>query len=154
MRMSDIKAWIISELSQNTEFQQLCITEVGSVLNFYSSTPINDDLEVLPSFTVFSETLDNDFSRNAGYSDNFKIPFAIRINPALDPIESGNIFVFSAPDVAEKLAVKARDIVQKNAKDCGNDLRLLTFSLYVTQIGEADDVQAVGKFEFGIVSYI
>lgn len=140
--MADIKAWAVQTLKNDAGFTQFCVNTVGSVLNFYSNSPADRVEEVLPFLTAFSYETAHDFASREDFSRTWSIPFAIGVYGDYNSVDDLGVTIWNAPDTAERLATEAVEVLRREAMSCGNDIQVLSYRILVTQIGEAEDVQA------------
>ena len=145
MTMGTLKKWITDTLDASVEYQDFCTATIGSTLNFYRSSPVDKVVEVLPFFTAFSDEYQDDDLSEAAWNETWTIPIAIGIEGDKKSVADGNTTVWDSTDKVELLAIKARDILKKDANGCGisgEAINLLKTNLAISEIGEADDVQA------------
>lgn len=152
MTMGVLKKWITDTLDSSAEYQAFCTATIGTTLNFYRSSPMNKTVEVLPFLTAYSNESEEDDLTDAPWNETWSIPIAIAITSERKPAEDGNTDVWESTDKVELIAVKAKEILKKEANGCGisgESINLLKTNLAVSEIGEADDVQASMFITFG-----
>jgi len=155
--MGSISKWITDTLYADTAFTALCISTVGEPLNFYRHSPMNRVVETAPFLTVFSDELNQNFSGGVEYFRTWSIPIALGIVANEDEVLDGVTKVWSSVDHAETLANLAVEILRKEARSCGingENVIILDTRIIVTEIGEADDVQANIFLTFGEENHI
>ena len=154
MTMQILKKWITDTLKTSVEYTTLCNDALGSTLNFYRSSPADRPAETLPFLTAFSGDSEDDLT--AEYVEEWRIPIAIGIDGEKRSIDDDDVTVWESTDKAELLITTARDILKK-ASSCGiknEDVRYVRSNYIVTEIGEADDVQASMFITFGKINSI
>ena len=155
--MGSISKWITDTLYADASYTALCTTTVGSALNFYRHSPMNRVEEDMPFLTVFSDELSQNFSGGTEYFRTWSIPIALGINADDHNELDGSTKTWVSVDNAELLAITAVEILRKEASSCGingESVIILDTRLVVTEIGEADDVQANIFLTFGEENHI
>ena len=161
--MGILKKWVNDTLSADATFSALCTATVDSPLNYYRGTPINKVVETLPFFTSFTDEANLDFNSGMEYPKNWSVPCALAIKGVdsdempVAPVTDGTSEVYELTDDAELLALTAVEILRKKAVQCGingENVILMSARVIVSQIGEADDVQANIFLVFGLGNYI
>ena len=152
MTLKTIKKWITDTLAENTDFEQFCIDEVGKKLNFYRSSPVHKVVETLPFMTVYGTKKDED-KLSSGYSNVITIPIVIGIEETEDEVvESNGVKVWESTDKVEAIADEICAIISKE-QSCGINgdysYRIISKDIFITSIGEADDVEAQMIITFG-----
>lgn len=161
--MGILKKWITDTLSSDASFSALCVATVGSSLNFYRGTPYNKVVETTPFFTAFSDESDLTFFNGGEYPNTWSVPCALAID-SLDtdempilPVVDGVTSVYELTDKVELLAYNAVEVLRNKARSCGingENVIILRVNILVSQIGEADDVQANIMLTFGLENHI
>jgi len=149
--MGVIKKWITDILDSNEEYQTFCTVTIGSTLNFYRSSPMDKPAETIPFFTAYSNETEKDLSTQEIWNETWDIPIAIAIETEENPVEDGDTKVWESTDKVELLAVKAIEILKREIS-CGingTSISILKTFITVSEIGEADDVQASMFITFG-----
>lgn len=157
LTMGQLKKWVTDTLSNSVEYTSVCTTTVGSKLNFYRSTPIDRVVEVLPFLTVFTDTSEQDFTGQSYFNKSWDIPIALGIMSNAKSEKDGTTELWASTDKAELLAHTALEILRNTARSCGingEDVIITRTRLIVTEIGEADDVQANIFITFSEVNHI
>ncbi len=157
MTMGILKKWITDTLNASPEYTTLCTTLVGSKLNYYRSAPMNDAVEALPFMSVYSDEYKEDDLTQQPWNETWSIPIAIVIATDEDSVDDSGVDVWITTDTVEELAVGARDILKKQANGCGisgEAINVLGIELAISEIGEADDVQASMFITFGKLNSI
>ena len=152
MTQAVLKKWITDTLKNDSAYQVLCVDTVGVELNFYRSAPVNEIAESLPFLTVFGDTYDNDDMSSSPWNETWSIPMAIGIQAEEDSVDDAGVKTWESTDKVELIAIAARDILKKEAAGCGikgESINLLRTEMIITEIGEADDVQASMFLTFG-----
>jgi hypothetical protein len=155
--MGQIKKWATDTLSADAAYTALCVSTVGSALNFYRSSPIDRVVEALPFFTAYSNEANQDFGGQVEHRRTWEIPFAIGIEANEASEADGDATVWTSTDKAEILAVNAIETLRLQARSCGilgEDVIILNTRVIVSEIGEADDVQANVFVTFGEMYHI
>jgi len=161
LTMGQIAKWVTDTLKADTVFTALCVTQVGSALNFYRHTPVDGRaIEVSPFLTAYSNELGQDFVANTEYFRTWEIPLALGYyvpDAENDSTPDVGVTVWTPTDKVEILAVNALEILRREARNCGiygESVTLLSTRIIVTEIGEADDVQANIFLTFGEENHI
>lgn len=155
--MGSISKWITDTLKADATFAALCVATVGSALNYYRHSPVNRVVEDMPFLTVFSDELNQNFIGGAEYFRTWSIPIALGILANEDEVLEGAVRVWSSVDHAETLANSVVELLRKEARSCGinnESVIILDTRIIVTEIGEADDVQANIFLTFGEENHI
>ena len=141
--MGILKKWATDTLKNSTEFQAICTSTIGAQLNYYRSAPMDRPAETLPYFTAYSDEYEED--PESDKAETWVIPIAIAIECVDDFETDADVSVWTSTDKVELLAMHAKEILKTEANGCGiqgEDLRVIRSNLIVTEIGQADDVQA------------
>jgi len=157
MTMGILKKWITDTLNNSAEYTTLCTTLVGSKLNYYRSAPMNKVVEALPFMSVYSDEYKEDDLNQQPWNETWTIPIAIAITSNEDSEDDSGVKVWVSTDTVEQLAIKAKEILKKEANGCGisgEAINVLGTELAVSEIGEADDVQASMFITFGKLNSI
>lgn len=157
VRQSDVKKWISDTLKDNTEFADFCTQEIGSALNFYRSSPINDIKEEIPYMTVFSDMSKDDNTSEKFFDAEWMIPISMAILDEDDPIDDNGVQVWESVDKIENIAHKAIEILECRLRDFkikNEDILIVSKTIYLTETGEAEDVQANIMLQFGKVNSV
>ena len=154
MTLGRIKKWITDTLSTSQDFTDYCTSNIGSKLNFYRSSPTHKVQETLPFLTVDGYEKDDD-RESSGYSKTFSIGVSIGIEENEDYIVDANgVKAWDTTDKVELIAEKANEILNSEVS-CGIDgnysIRVIKSNVFITAIGEADDVEAQVILIFGIL---
>jgi hypothetical protein len=155
--MGQLKKWATDTLSADATYTALCIATVGEALNFYRSSPVDTVEESLPFFTAFTDEATQDFTGATDFNRTWNVPFALGISANERAEMDGVVKTWKSTDDAEILAVNAIEVLRKEAKSCGiygEDVIILNTRLIVTEIGEADDIQANIFLTFGELNHI
>ncbi len=152
MRIGIIKKWITDTLVESTEFDDYVNTVLGKSLNYYRSSPITEAKEVYPYLTVFGVGKEDDRTSDDILSNVWNIPIAIGIEEADDPIvEANGVTVWDSSEKVELIETKMMEILGKEVR-CGisgEDIHIASVNTFLTEIGEADDVEAQTFITFG-----
>ena len=152
---AEIKKWITQTLSQSASFTALCTSIIDSKLNFYRGTPINDIVEEIPYFTVFTDESSADYTSQSGFQTVWNIPCALTIAENITHITDGDVIVYEVTDNVERLANASIEVLKAELRACNlGDIRLMQSRVVISQIGEADDIQANIFLTFGELSNI
>lgn len=156
LTMGQLAKWVVDTLSSDGTFTSLCVSQVGSALNFYRHTPVDGRvIEQSPFLTAYSSELGRDFSGQSEYRNTWEIPLAIGYEVPLAEESSstdGLATVWLPTDKVELIAANAVEILRKQASSCGiygESVIILNARVIVTEIGEAVDVQANVFITFG-----
>ena len=143
--MGILKKWATDTLKNSTEFQAICTSTIGAQLNYYRSAPMDRPAETLPYLTAYSDEYEQDDQSDQFWNVTWVIPIAIAIECVDDFETDADVSVWTSTDKVEILAMSAKEILKTEANGCGiqgEDLRVIRSNLIVTEIGQADDVQA------------
>ncbi len=152
MTLGILKKWITDTLVASTDFENFCISKVGKKLSFYRSSPTHKVVEKTPFLTVYG-TISEDNRTSEGYSKTFEIPLIIGIEEVEDEvIEPNGVKVWESTDKVEEIANEMFAIISKE-QSCGINgdysYRIIDINMFITSIGEADDVEAQIIITFG-----
>lgn len=150
--MGSISKWITDTVYADATFTALCVSTVGTALNLYRHSPMNRVVEDMPFLTIFSDELNQNFSGNPEYFRTWAIPIALGIAANEDEVVDGTTKVWESVDHAELLANSLVELLYREARSCGingENVIILDTRIIVTEIGEADDVQANIFLTFG-----
>lgn len=142
--LTDVQDFVVRQVATSAEFQTLVTDTIGINMNYYRGSDLSKEVEETPSFISYKFNSQD----NEGSNSNWVVQYVIAIDGTSEPIiDSDNITVYNDSSVVEALAVKALDIIREGllAGDLGGVciLRIVDVNILVTEIGEADDVQAV-----------
>ena len=151
MTMAVIKKWITDTLSNDATFTQVCTDTLGSALNFYRSSPIDRIVETLPFLTAYSNMKHDDRVGGGDIGKTWSIPVVIGIASDDDGVTDGNATIWSSSDKVEIIESAMIDSLSKQVS-CGisgnYNIRIFDVKTMITEIGEADDIQANVFIEF------
>lgn len=149
--MAVLKKWITDKLKADTDFTALCVSTLGSELNYYRSSPMNDTVEQLPFLTAYSDIKHDDRVSGSDIGKIWNIPVVIGILSSEDSITDNDVEVWDSTDKVEIIESAMIEVLSREVR-CGvsgnynifiNDVKTM-----VTEIGEADDIQANVFIEF------
>lgn len=142
--LTDIQDFIVRQVKNSAEFDTLSNTLLGKPMKFYRGSDLSKEIEATPSFIGYKFNSQDVENQNS----NWVVQYVIAIDGTSEPIVDGDeITIYEDSSKVETLAVKALDIIREglSAGDLGGicTLRIVDVNILVTEIGEADDVQAV-----------
>ena len=153
---TDIQGWAATTLKNSASFNQFCIDTIGKTLTFVTSEPVDDrelDAVALPFISIWSTVYEENNLSQTPYNKMWTMPISIGIEAVEKPVDINGILVFESTKIAKALAWEAKITLQQKANECGidnKDIRLIeVLHLSVTEIGEADDIQANLILNFG-----
>lgn len=151
-----LKKWITQTLSADVDFKALCIAQIGEPLNFYRGTPMNELVEITPFFTVFTDEENADYVSRGDFPNTWSVPCALAVSELINSIIlDGETTVYTGTDIVEELAIAAIQVLKREIRACNlGDMRILQSRVVVSQIGEADDIQANIFLTFGEMTNI
>ncbi len=155
--MAILKKFVTDTLKNSPEYEALCIAKVGTALNYYRSAPTNNVVEDLPFLTAYSDTFERDDTSQEPWNQTWIIPVAIGIESSSTSADDDGVDVWNSTDKVEELAVEAIEILRKETNGCGvnnENINLLKTEMVISEIGEADDVQASIFITFGKLNSI
>lgn len=157
----DLEQWAFEELKNSTEFNSLAVSLFGENLNYYSSTPIDgniddEDVEKLPSVTTYQTGDGADASGD--FVETWVLPISIRVAPNFVPEDYDGVKFWVTPQKLKKLAKKAVNILSKSAEECGVsnlDIVAIDAEIMISELGEVtEDIQASISIAFGRLNSI
>ena len=157
MTQGKLKKWITDTLKNDTEYQALCISVVGEELNYYRSPPMNKVVEDLPFLATYSNDYEEDDQSQALWNETWEIPIAIAMQSVDKYVMDEDVETWESTDKIEEIAITARDILKRESFGCGikgESINLIATSLSISEVGEADDVQASMFLTFGKLNSI
>jgi hypothetical protein len=143
----DLEGWAIETLKNSTEFNVFVENILGKSLNYYSSIPLDENMqeETLPSLaTYFTDEIAD---KTDEYVQTWILPLAIRIEPNLEPDLTNGIKRWKSMKNLKSIAIKAIQILQEDVEQCGingnGNINIIDGELVMSEIGEAtEDIQA------------
>ena len=142
----DIEGWAFDTLRNNAEFNAFFNTQFGEDLNYFSSTPVDNEYpESLPCVTTYFTDDSGDIS--AEYDQMAVLPFTIRVKPDVIPEEVAvNAKQWVSNKKLRSVAIKAINTLIQRAYDLGIggcQYQYMTHEIAISSIGEAtEDIQA------------
>lgn len=142
--LTDIQDFIVRQVAKSSEFAALSNTILGKTIGFYRGSDLSKAIEDTPSFIAYKFNSQDVEDQNS----NWVVQYVIAIDGVSEPvIDIDGITLYEDSNNVETLAVKALDIIREglSAGDLGGicTLRIVDVNILVTEIGEADDVQAI-----------
>lgn len=142
--LTDIQDFIVRQVAKSAEFDTLSNTLLGTSMDFYRGSDLRGALEQTPYFMSFKFNSQDVEDQNS----NWIVQYIIAIDGTADAVvDADNITLYEDSDKVERLAVKALDIIREglSAGDLGGicTIRIVDVNILITEIGEADDVQAI-----------
>jgi len=142
--LTDIQDFIVRQVKNSADFDTLSNSLISASLVFYRGSDLSKAVEATPYFIGYkfnSQDIENQDS-------SWVVQYVIAIDGTAKPIVDGDgITLYEDSDDVEKLAVKALDIIREglSAGDLGGicTIRVVDTNILVTEIGEANDVQAI-----------
>lgn len=142
--LSEIQDFLVRHLKNSSEFANVCTTILNQQLNYYKGSNIRGDIEDVPYLTAYKFNS----QKTKGQDPSWVVQFVIGIDgTGAEIIDSDGVTKWEASDNVEKLAVAALDLIHEGIRDgsllgqC--QLSVVDENILVTEIGEADDVQAI-----------
>ena len=152
--LTDIQDFVVREVAISAEFAALATSLVNKTFVFYRG----DDLRIDPATRGDAYFIASKF--NAQDSENVDTVFFIQYilgvvdDPDLpDPVaDSDGVYILPQTDHVEQLAIKALGIIRQGLSSGGLngrcDMRISDTNILITEVGEADDVQAIVTLRF------
>ena len=142
--LTDIQYGILKAVKTDTDFQTLCNNTIGETLNFYHGTDLMKYKETLPYMTAYKFNT----QKQEGADRQWFIQFVLGIEAEAEPIkDSLDIIRYTTTDKIEVLAREALEVIRSAFRMgliTGNsNLRVVSENIIITEVGEADDVQAI-----------
>jgi hypothetical protein len=142
--LTDVQAFLTRAVKTSPDFETLCLSTIGTTLNFSRGADLERDVEEVPYFTSYKFNFQHDEGQDSGWRVQFVIGIDGRTVPELD---SDGVIVYNSTDNVEKLAIGALRIIESDLMAGGLkgicDLRISSMNMLITEVGEADDVQAI-----------
>lgn len=142
--LTDIQHFLVKEVKNSAEFEALSQSLLNESLNYYRGANLKGSKEKLPYFTSYKFNSQDEENKDSEWI----VQFIIGIEGDEDYIVDGDgIKVYESTDHVEQLAVKALSVIKTGLRDgsfngkC--DLRIASVNIIITEVGEADDVQAI-----------
>ncbi|WBC28537.1 hypothetical protein TPMD03_62 [Thiohalocapsa phage LS06-2018-MD03] len=147
IRLTDLQQFVINEVKNSTEFATLVDDLLGDVeFGFYRGGDLMGEAEPTPYFTSYKFNSAN----HEGKDPSWTLQFCIGIDPDENSTLVDGVYVWESTDKVEQLATKALSIVKQSLLDglFGGSclLRVSSENILITEIGEAQDVQAIVTF--------
>ena len=142
--LTSIQDFIVKHVKGDAEYDVLCNALVKSSLNYARGSDLSRVVEVAPFFTSYKFN-----SQNAeGEEPYWVVQYVIGIDAeGEEPIIEDGVKVWQSTDNVEQLAVKALDLIHEGLRDgsfMGQCLlRITDENILITEVGEANDVQAI-----------
>ena len=152
--LASIQSFIATQLVNNAEFTTLCVDTIGSKLNFYTDSSILRADEVMPFLVVhkFNKAYEID------KEPEWIVQMLIGIESEEKYIESGGIRYYQSTSSVETIADKAIEIIKCDLAAVGVEgnkkLFIQNYNVLITEIGEADDIQAIVTIRLQSTLYI
>ena len=142
--LTDIQDFVVRQVATSAEFNTLVDSLLGTPMGFYRGSDLSKAEEQLPYFTSYKFNSQDVEGQNSTWLVQYVIAIDGTANPVVD---ADNITLYEESDKVERLATKALDIIRQglSAGDLGGmcSIRIVDTNILITEIGEADDVQAI-----------
>jgi hypothetical protein len=148
--LTDIQDFMVREVATSAEFAALATSlGVTAPFSFYRGADLETDIETLPYFVSYKFNS----SSQEDLDPYWMLQFIVGIDGSAEAeVDGDNVVVYSATDNVEKLAVKALGIIRQGISSGGLNgqclIRLASANVLITEVGEADDVQAIVTLRF------
>lgn len=142
--LTDIQDFIVRSVATSTEFNDLCLSSLGTDMTYYRGSDLSKAIEATPYFMSYKFNSQDVETQNSSWV----LQYIIAIDGNSEPIvDSDGITLYEDSDTVETLATKALDIIKDELRSGGLGgictIRIVDVNILVTEIGEADDVQAI-----------
>jgi len=142
--LSDIQNFIINSLKNDAEFNNNAEELLGKDIEYHIDTYSYDAIENLPSLGAYGLEKTTIKSENITvYTVQFVLTDVIEERA----IKQDDVFVYPKKQTLEKVATNALILLNKELKAIGIKgncrISMMDTNIYLTPVGEADDVQAV-----------
>ena len=142
--LSDIQKFIADTLKNDISFNDEAYASLGLDFGYYIDANSLDGVVELPCITVFGiETTDELRNNETLYT----IQYNLTAICSMKPIIQDSISIYPTKGILEKLAIKSIELISQELRVYGingkSNLKISAKNLFLTDIGEADDVQAI-----------
>lgn len=142
--LTDVQDFVVREVATSAEFSAFSTGLIGTNLNFYRGADLSANVEELPYFVSYKFNSQD----TEGADPVWIVQYIIGIDGSSEGVADGDgIVIYDATDKVEQLAVKALGIIRQGILSgglkgvCG--IRISDVNILITEVGEADDVQAI-----------
>lgn len=143
IRLSDLQILVARTLKDSAEYTTLCVDTVGSALTYYTDSSIKRADEVIP-YAIVHKINKSEADQE---QDEWLLQLIIGIHAEEKSIEDDGIWVYPSTNHLETLADKAVELVNCELGTFGvsgeMNIRIFGYNILITEIGEAEDVQAI-----------
>lgn len=141
--MSSIQKMMALSLKNSAEFTTLCTDNLNSEMNFYIDPSVSENSLKLP-YTVIHK-----FNKSApiDMEKEWVLQMVLAIKSEEDPIIENGISLYPSARLIELISDSAIGLIEQNLSCVGVDgdrqLFIKDYNILITEIGEADDIQAI-----------
>lgn len=142
--LSSIQKFIISTLREDVEFNTLAKDGLGTDFSYFIDADAFDSIDSLPSITAFGiETTDA-----KGEDTSYVVQYNLSAEYNDKPVVENGISFYPTKGILENLAIKSIDLLIKEINtfglngECGK-ISITDKNLFLTDVGEAQDIQAI-----------
>jgi len=141
--MISIQKMIAKALHQSADFNDYCLSIIGKTFDFHIDPSIAQETETLPYVAIHKFNKAHDVERD----DEWIVQLIMAIQSESEPIEEDGIKIFPSSSNVELMVDKAIEIIKEELIVVGVEnsrlIRVSSFNVLITEVGEADDVQAI-----------
>lgn len=143
--LDDIQLFMVESVKASGDFQALCTSLLGEQLNYYSGSNVRRPIETLPYFAAYAFNYEDEKGPNPS---RWIMQFVIALDASGDTAALiDGVWQYQTPSKIGQLSKGAIAAIE-NALctfGIGGDLslRVMHTNILVTEIGEADDIQAI-----------
>ena len=150
--LTDIQDFMVREVATSTEFADLATSLLGVTFKFYRGVDLRYEEYADPYFVSYKFHSQNPEGEDPTWFLQYIIGLpdpADTVSPAPD---TDGVIVTPLTDHIEALAVKALGIIRQGLSSGGLNgqcnMRIADANILITEVGEADDVQAIVTLRF------
>lgn len=145
--LRDLQETIIRSIYDSQDFTDLCVSKVGQKLNFFKdAATVRFDEGTLPYLVVHKFNKVTEVSKD----NEWILQFLIGIKADEKYVEVNGIKEYVSTNTVEELSDLAMGIANEELRCFGvngeTNIFIVGYNVLITEIGEAEDVQAIVTF--------
>jgi len=152
--LSAIQSVITSSLKNSIDFKNKSLSLIGEELNFYMDTSILYEEEKTPyiAFHKFNSTFDENSN------NDYILQFIVSLYYGEPKTDANGINYVEEVSFAEELALEALKDIKETLVCVGVDgdrsLYVSNYNILITEVGEAEDIQAIVTLRVSNENYL
>lgn len=148
--LTDIQDFIVRTVAKSAVFAQFCTDTIGGQLKYYRGADLRYGPASEASFTAYKFYSRDEQALETAWHVQYVI--GLPVDEDDKTVDEDGITILPSSDKVEALALTALGIIRQGVRDGGLkgrcDMYVADANVLITEVGEADDVQAIVTLRF------